>query len=129
MIGKFIVLDFVNDALVTAKSEMNDGIEGRFYLPPLMRRATSEIGEGSAFFGVLDDASGYGAAIVGFDNADFGGVFRYDIHSTGTIVADNDVKSGAISLTGHIHSAAIMAADPAESFKVTGTTTAAQAGV
>lgn len=128
MIGRFEVLEFVNDVLVIAKSSMNDGIKGRFYLPPLMRRNTSDITEGSAFFGVLDDASGYGAAIVGFDDADFGGVFKYDLHSTGTITADDDVKSGAISLHDHIHSASVTMIAGGE-YPVEGTTTAAQSGV
>ena len=113
MIGHFIVSGFPASNLVKAHLKQNSSVEGFFYLPPLTRQDTCDIKNGSEFFGILDDISGYGAVLVGFDNADFKGNIKYDlsidgkIRATGAVVSDDDVTAGAqkISLKSHIHSA------------------------
>lgn len=135
MIGHFIVTGFPAANLAKAHLKQNSSVEGFFYLPPLTRQDTCNIDKGSEFFGILDDISGYGAVLVGFDNADFKGNIKYDISidgkisATGEIASNADVTAGAqnISLKSHIHpSGAEMVAGP---YPVTGVTGGPQNGV
>ena len=94
MIGMFIIISFENSLMVKACSCMNNKIEGLFYLPPLARQNTTNIGVDDIFFGVLDEVSGYGALIVAFDDADFKGRFDYDLHLTESITVDKNLDVG-----------------------------------
>lgn len=104
MIGTFIVDYFKDEISVIAKSKMNEDILGLFFLPPLNRENTSNIVIGSLFFGILDEESGLGALLVGFEEADFQHKFEYDLDVNGSIQATNDIKAGSVSLKDHIHS-------------------------
>lgn len=98
-------------------SQMDPGIEGTLYLPPYLRPAQCGIHTGSVVYGVMDDVTGIGVALMGMDDADFGYFFDADIQikknlevaenitsTTGDITAQTgDVVATGISLIHHTH--------------------------
>lgn len=103
MLGIFKVISVSSEIMVKARGEFNSEVQGQFYLPPLSRPSTSSIQAGSLFYGVLDERSGVGALLVGFDSADFKKSFGYDVSISGVLSASSDVKAGSISLKAHTH--------------------------
>jgi hypothetical protein len=85
----------------------NEAISGIVFLPPYMMSEQTEIGAGSEIVVVFDEISGFGVAQIGLGDAEFNGKMNYNIKTTGSIEADNDVKRGRISLKEHIHSATL----------------------
>ena len=65
MIGIFILDEIpkVNKQLVLGHSKINDGISGYFYFRESDCADVCSVDKGSEFFGVLDDTSGFGAAL------------------------------------------------------------------
>ena len=65
MIGffKFDEQPSVAKSLVLAHAVLNEGIKGYFYVREMDCKDTSNVGKDSEFFGVLDDASGFGACL------------------------------------------------------------------
>lgn len=102
MIGYFVIDKFIEQNLVEAHSARDTGISGEFYLPPLNRQNTSNIGIFDQFFGILDEISGIGALLCALDH-DFEGRFDYALTVNADISATGDVKAGAVSLKNHIH--------------------------
>lgn len=123
MIGFFSVKGLVGEdhagtpTQVTVSSQMDAGIEGTLYLPPYLRPAQCGIHAGSIVYGVMDDVTGLGVALMGIDDADFGYFFDADIQikknlevtenitsTTGDITAQTgDVVATGISLIRHTH--------------------------
>lgn len=123
MIGFFIIQSFSDNkdlqgfpVSASVKSDMDDRISGTLFLPPYLRAGQCGIKSGSVVFGVMDDTTGFGAAIFGKDDADFGYFFDADIKIKkslsvdDTITATNDIKSSAgdvkarsYSLSTHTH--------------------------
>lgn len=140
MIGFFIIQSFENqkdsagaEIMARVKSQMDSRIEGALYLPPYLRRNQSNISANNIVFGVLDDISGFGAAICGIDGSDYGYFLdanlniKKSLSVNDKITATNniestagDVKTATISLNNHVHNASLpVAGEMAE-----GTTTA-----
>ena len=65
MIGFYIFEEQPNvgKPLVLAHSALNENIKGYFYVRESDCSDVSSVTEGSAFFGVLDDSSGFGACL------------------------------------------------------------------
>lgn len=65
MIGIFILDEIpkVNKQLVLGHSKINDGISGYFYFRESDCADVCSVDKGNEFFGVLDDTSGFGAAL------------------------------------------------------------------
>ena len=65
MIGFYIFEEQPNvgKPLVLAHSALNENIKGYFYVRESDCSDVSSVAEGSAFFGVLDDSSGFGACL------------------------------------------------------------------
>ena len=123
MIGFFIIKSFDTqkdsagaEVMARVKSQMDHRIEGELYLPPYLRRNQSNISENSVVFGVLDDISGFGAAICGIDGADYGYFLNADLNIKKSLIVDdkitatNDIETTAgdvialnISLKNHVH--------------------------
>lgn len=118
MIGFWIVEKFDGDddsagfkTVVRAHNSMNDAIKALLFLPPYMRRSQCNISIGSKVFGVSDDATGFGAAICGVGDADFGYFFdaemriKKDLKVTGDVIgnADDINITKRISLNEHWH--------------------------
>ena len=115
MIGVFTIEKFLDKRRVKAKSKLAPDVHGVFFLPPLNRKATSDIAVDDEFFGVMDDVSGLGALLCAIDH-DFKGRFDYDltvrasvqvtgdVKAEGNVQAVGDVKAGTISLKTHVHS-------------------------
>lgn len=86
MIGYFIVTEFTgkDDAAgykvqAKVKSKMNENILGVLWLPPHIRQGQSNIDVDSIVWGILDEVSGLGCAMMGIDDADFGYFYDADI--------------------------------------------------
>lgn len=96
MIGFFIAdgTPTNDNKLVKAHAEINSYIVGTFYFPPLNRSETSTISQGTRFFGVLDDVSGFGACLVAV-NDDFAHRFDYNVSVNGDLrVSENASING-----------------------------------
>ena len=65
MIGFFIFDEqpSLEKQLVSAHAKLNERIKGYFYARQMDTKDVSSVYRGSEFFGVLDDASGYGACL------------------------------------------------------------------
>ena len=65
MIGFYIFEERPNvgKSLVLAHSALNENIKGYFYVRESDCSDVSSVAEGSTFFGVLDDSSGFGACL------------------------------------------------------------------
>lgn len=120
MIGYWIIerFDGAPDAAgcktqVVSANKMDMNIKAILYLPPYLRTAQSGIGVGDTVWGIVDDATGIGAALFGIGAADFGYYFDADIRIkksldvTGDISTDADVKAkeldGDVTLRTHWH--------------------------
>lgn len=136
MIGYFIIQSFERtkdsanaEIMARVKSDMDSSIEGFLYLPPYLRKNQCNITKGSVVFGVLDDISGFGAAICGLNDADYKYFLNADLSIKKTLTVDDDIKAnsniiaskniysttgnisaqagdviaGTISLSNHIH--------------------------
>lgn len=84
MIGffKFGDAPSVDAPLVLAHSSLNEDIKGYFYVRETDCKDISSVNKGSEFFGVLDDASGFGACLF---------------------IKDLDVESNALLLQNNLH--------------------------
>lgn len=65
MIGFFVFDDTpsIESPIVLAHSALNIGIQGLFYVRSMDCKDIASVEKGSEFFGVLDDASGFGACL------------------------------------------------------------------
>lgn len=65
MIGFYIFDESpsVDKSMVLAHSALNEGIKGYFYVRESDCSDNSSVSKGSKFFGILDDASGFGACL------------------------------------------------------------------
>jgi hypothetical protein len=93
-IGFYKIVEITNSELeVIAASVCTPEIKGRFLLPPLNRRSTSDIAVGDVFLGVLDDISGVGALLVMTeDGHDFGHYFKYALKVDHDLTVTGDVE-------------------------------------
>ena len=84
MIGFFIFDEVpnVNKPLVLAHSELNAHLKGQFYVKDIDCKDISSVKKGDTFFGVLDDASGFGACLF---------------------IKDLDVETNALLLQNNLH--------------------------
>lgn len=112
-----IITIFVVDSLLSYDSsrqnacrghmQSNNDISGIVFLPPYLMPEQTGIRAGSEIVVIFDQKSGFGVAQIGMGDAEFNGKMNYNIKTTGSIEADNDVKTGRISLKEHIHSATL----------------------
>ena len=113
MVGFFVFDDVpsVDNPLVLAHAALNSGIQGLFFVRASDCEDISSVGKGSEFFGVLDDASGYGSClfIKGLDVESESMLLQKNIHVKGnaTIDGDETVKgnqkiTGSTSITGKL---------------------------
>lgn len=69
MVGIFKVTDPRDGvSFCVASANACDGVNGRFYIPPLYRDAVARLARGDSFFGLLDTVSGYGAILYKLDD-------------------------------------------------------------
>lgn len=149
MIGFFTVIELTGDEdaagfKVQAKveSQMNENILGILWLPPHLRQGQSNIDVDSTVWGILDEVSGIGCAMMGIGDADFGYFYDADIQVkkkftvdgatalndkldvTRDITSSNgDVKAGSISLKTHTHPATLSVSTTGSPTAQTGTAT------
>lgn len=140
MIGYFTILALEGEkdragayTMARAKAAPDTGLVAYLYLPPYLRTTQCGIGQNSRVFGVVDNVSGFGAALFGAGDADFGYFFNADVEiKKGLTVHDDitstagDVKAGdppaaAISLRDHVHPITTAVTDPS-TMKVSGYT-------
>ncbi|MBQ1266120.1 MAG: hypothetical protein IIY06_05050 [Proteobacteria bacterium] len=83
MIGFFTIVELMGDddaagfkVQAKVKSQMNENIIGVLWLPPHLRQGQSNIDVDSTVWGILDEVSGIGCAMMGIGDADFG--YFYD---------------------------------------------------
>lgn len=101
MIGLFKVTNKRDGSrYVDAQSCMTPSIEGRFYIPFEYRDAVSTLSNGDDFFGVMDDATGFGAMLYKVDDGlttSTSAKFANDVNVSKTVNADtvsaNTVKT------------------------------------
>ena len=129
MIGFFTIVELMGDddaagfkVQAKVKSQMNENIIGVLWLPPHLRQGQSNIDVDSTVWGILDEVSGLGCAMMGIGDADFGYFYDADIQIkkkftvdgatalndkldvTKDITSSNgDVKAGTISFKTHTH--------------------------
>lgn len=140
MIGFFTIVEFMGDedaagfkVQAKVKSQMNENILGYLWLPPHLRQGQSNIDADSTVWGILDEVSGLGCAMMGIGDADFGYFYDADIqvkkkftvdgatalndkldvakkitgsdaiNASGDITSNGDVKAGSVSLLKHTH--------------------------
>lgn len=132
MIGYFTILALEGEkdkagayTMARAKAAPDKGLVAYLYLPPYLRTTQCGIGQNSRVFGVVDNVSGFGAALFGAGDADFGYFFNAnleikkgltvhdDITSTAGDIKAGDVQATAISLKDHVHPITTAAVDPA----------------
>ena len=123
MIGffKFDEQPSVAKSLVLAHAVLNEGIKGYFYVREMDCKDTSSVSKGSEFFGVLDDASGFGACLFVKDlqNESDAMLLQQNLHVKGnsTIDGDEAIKgnqtvtgnssiNGKLDVTGNIKTSA-----------------------
>lgn len=123
MIGFFTIVEFMGDddtagfkVQAKVKSQMNENIIGVLWLPPHLRQGQSNIDVDSTVWGILDEVTGLGCAMMGIGDADFGYFYDADIQVKKKLTVDDkldvtkditsssgDVKAGSISLKTHTH--------------------------
>lgn len=95
MIGffKFDEQPSVAKSLVLAHAVLNEGIKGYFYVREMDCKDTSSVGKDSEFFGVLDDASGFGACLFVKDlqNESDAMLLQQNLHVKGNTVVDGNI--------------------------------------
>lgn len=143
MVGFFTIVEFIGDDDVAGfkvqakvKSQMNENIIGFLWLPPYLRQGQSNIDKGSTVWGILDEVSGLGCAMMGIGDADFGYFYDADIQVKKKLTVDDkldvtkditsssgDVKAGSISLKTHTHPATLSVSTTGSPTAQTGTAT------
>lgn len=95
MIGffKFDEQPSVAKSLVLAHAVLNEGIKGYFYVRETDCKDTSSVSKDSEFFGVLDDASGFGACLFVKDlqNESDAMLLQQNLHVKGNTVVDGNI--------------------------------------
>lgn len=96
MIGffKFDEQPSVAKSLVLAHAVLNEGIKGYFYVREADCKDTSSVSKDSEFFGVLDDASGFGACLFVKDlqNESDAMLLQQNLHVKGNATIDGNMK-------------------------------------
>ena len=149
MIGFFTIVEFMGDddaagfkVQAKVKSQMNENIIGVLWLPPHLRQGQSNIDVDSTVWGILDEVSGLGCAMMGIGDADFGYFYDADIQVKKKLTVDGevtfkdkldvtkditssngDVKAGSISLKTHTHPATLSVSTTGSPTAQTGTAT------
>lgn len=94
MIGffKFDAVPSVDKPLVLAHATLNENIKGNFYVRESDCKDISTVDEGSEFFGVLDDSSGFGAClfIKGLDVESDTLLLQHNLHVKGNETVNGD---------------------------------------
>jgi hypothetical protein len=107
MIGffKFDEQPSVAKSLVLAHAVLNEGIKGYFYVRETDCKDTSSVSKDSEFFGVLDDASGFGACLFVKDlqNESDAMLLQQNLHVKGNSEVDgNESIKGNLKVDGQI---------------------------
>ena len=107
MIGffKFDEQPSVAKSLVLAHAVLNEGIKGYFYVREMDCKDTSSVGKDSEFFGVLDDASGFGACLFVKDlqSESDAMLLQQNLHVKGNSEVDgNESIKGNLKVDGQI---------------------------
>ena len=107
MIGffKFDEQPSVAKSLVLAHAVLNEGIKGYFYVREMDCKDTSSVSKDSEFFGVLDDASGFGACLFVKDlqNESDAMLLQQNLHVKGNSEVDgNEAIKGNLKVDGQI---------------------------
>ena len=107
MIGFYIFEEQPNvgKPLVLAHSALNENIKGYFYVRESDCSDVSSVTEGSTFFGVLDDSSGFGACLFIEDLVTESDalLLQKNLHVKGNATVDgNETVSGNLKVNGQI---------------------------
>ena len=107
MIGFYIFEEQPNvgKPLVLAHSALNENIKGYFYVRESDCSDVSSVSKGSAFFGVLDDSSGFGACLFVKDLVTESDalLLQKNLHVKGDATVDgNETVSGNLKVDGQI---------------------------
>ena len=96
MIGFYIFEEQPNvgKPLVLAHSALNENIKGYFYVRESDCSDVSSVSKGSAFFGVLDDSSGFGACLFIKDLVTESDalLLQNNLHAKGNATVDGNLK-------------------------------------
>ena len=96
MIGFYIFEEQPNvgKSLVLAHSALNENIKGYFYVRESDCSDVSSVTKGSAFFGVLDDSSGFGACLFIKDLVTESDalLLQKNLHVKGNEIVDGNLK-------------------------------------
>lgn len=116
MIGffKFDEQPSVAKSLVLAHAVLNEGIKGYFYVREMDCKDTSSVSKDSEFFGVLDDASGFGACLFVKDlqNESDAMLLQQNLHVKGNAVVDGNITvNGQITGKSTVTKMILTAAD------------------
>lgn len=107
MIGFYIFEEQPNvgKPLVLAHSALNENIKGYFYVRESDCSDVSSVAEGSTFFGVLDDSSGFGACLFIKDLVTESDalLLQKNLHIKGNATVDgNETVGGNLKVGGQI---------------------------
>ena len=107
MIGFYIFEEQPNvgKPLVLAHSALNENIKGYFYVRESDCSDVSSVTEGSTFFGVLDDSSGFGACLFIKDLVTESDalLLQKNLHVKGNATIDgNETVGGNLKVNGQI---------------------------
>ena len=107
MIGFYIFEEQPNvgKSLVLAHSALNENIKGYFYVRESDCSDVSSVAEGSTFFGVLDDSSGFGACLFIKDLATESDalLLQKNLHVKGNATVDgHETVGGNLKVNGQI---------------------------
>ena len=107
MIGFYIFEEQPNvgKSLVLAHSALNENIKGYFYVRESDCSDVSSVTEGSTFFGVLDDSSGFGACLFIKDLVTESDalLLQKNLHVKGNATVDgNETVDGNLKVNGQI---------------------------
>ena len=107
MIGFYIFEEQPNvgKPLVLAHSALNENIKGYFYVRESDCSDVSSVAEGSTFFGVLDDSSGFGACLFIKDLVTESDalLLQKNLHVKGNATVDgNETVDGNLKVGGQI---------------------------
>lgn len=107
MIGFYIFEEQPNvgKPLVLAHSALNENIKGYFYVRESDCSDVSSVAEGSTFFGVLDDSSGFGACLFIKDLVTESDalLLQNNLHVKGNATVDgNETVDGNLKVGGQI---------------------------
>ena len=107
MIGFYIFEEQPNvgKPLVLAHSALNENIKGYFYVRESDCSDVSSVTEGSTFFGVLDDSSGFGACLFVKDLVTESDalLLQKNLHVKGHATVDgNETVDGNLKVNGQI---------------------------